>query len=586
MSIRLTRSSIRAYWNKINGDTRLNAILDPDEDWARANGRAILMAAAGISEQTHEALKARYGSRLNAILETDPFRLYAESDAISFAAAAYIYNHGETRNPDSLARAAVYAAIHQTADVGNVHFDRRLILDRAQSLSGAPHPQIDAAWRRAAANGEIVEFDHNHTRHGVLNRHLEEERFIASRIISAAEPVPFPASWAEIEAALIASGCPAPDTSQTAAVMNALTNRVAFVTGGPGTGKTTILTAIARLYGERHPDAPIMCVSLAARIARAIHARTGLPADTIHNYLEYRDGAFLRNAANPLDVELLFVEEAFMIDNKLFAALLKALPLNTRIILIGDPGQLEPIGRGRPIHSLLASGRIPNHTLTTNHRSGPGSTIPLSGNRVLRGLNPLAGPDLVHISTLSTPDTLRNVVAIHRKIKELRGDEEVQIITAMQGGHCGAKAINDAITGRPGYAKGDRVIQLKNNRESDFYNGELGRIVDIGAKGLTVVTDGGTVVEYASLTPRQLAKAYCITIHKSQGLEYPDVIAVFHPNARRMMTRTLINVAITRARQRCTLIDQQNQIVLALTRPAASPRATLLPSILAGRNAV
>lgn len=584
MSVRIDPRDIEAYQKHLNSGHGVS--IPPSDTWIAEHARAILLHSAGIGAQAHARLAEAFPRDLNRILQSNPFQLYTETDLVTFEQAVALYRRCETPNQASLASAAILKVLFDEARSGNLFCEGRLATQRARAISTIPLEQIDAAYRAMLARSEIIEFPVDSIHRIMLGRHAREEKRLADLILRRrqARLLPISCSEAEITQALIRAGCTTPDRSQIAAVRTALANPNSLITGGPGSGKTSILSAIASLALDRNPISSVICVSLAARIARAINVRTGIAADTIHKFLDWRDGAFTHTADNPVEVDLLFLEEAFMVDNMLLCALLEALPPTARLVIIGDPGQLEPIGRGMPVQAILETKAFPNAHLSANHRSGPGSSIPVSGRRALNGMMPLFGPDLSHVPTVSTPETLRAVLETWQKATALVGPENVQVLTATHRGPGGAKAINDAITGRETYAVGDRVMQMRNDRLSDYMNGELGHVVEIGPKHLTVVTDAGATVEYASAQPHTLAKAYCITAHKAQGLEYPYVINVFHPSGKRLHTRGLVNVGITRAKVHCTIIDQTNQLSRALTRHRASARYTLLPRFLAGEN--
>jgi exodeoxyribonuclease V alpha subunit len=583
MTVRIERREIDAYWRATVGDGTSRT---PSDAWIAENIQGIVLAAAGIGPTARERLREHYGRNLNALIGQDPFRLYAEHPAVTFEQAAFLYRRSDVRAPVTLAAAALFKVARDQVDAGNVYSERRMLLERARAISSLPAETIGRAWSLLLGRSTMSEFDLEGVPRAMLTRHAREEQEIAATVRHRAGLTidPLRPDHATIAAALARAGCTTPDASQLAAVELALANPTSLVTGGPGSGKTSIIAAIAGLTLDSNPEATIVCVSLAARIARAIHGRTGIAADTIHKFLDWRDGVFTHDADHKVACDLLFVEEAFMLDNSLFAALLRAVPDRARIVIIGDPGQLEPIGRGMPVHAIVEAGALPHAILTGVHRSGHGSTIPISGQRALKGLMPIVGDDLIHIPTVSTPETLRAVLQVWRKSVAAAGPDAVQVLAGAHRGTGGVKAINDAITGRPDYVVGDRVMQLRNDRANDVFNGETGRIVEIGAHGLTVVTDAGATVEYPSLNPSTLSKAYCISVHKAQGLEYPHVINVLHPSSRRLLTRGLVNVGITRAKVHCTIIDQKNQLGRALATPSASPRLTLLPHMLAGRD--
>jgi exodeoxyribonuclease V alpha subunit len=481
---------------------------------------------------------------------------------------------------DALIKAAISNAFKAIEYDGHTNASLDTISDHARSASGAKREDVERIVDDMILRGDIATFTVHGTKRVALKKHADEEQAIARQIkarISKTQTVP---DRRAIAAAFKANGFTASDETQNLAVEIAIKNRFSVISGGPGTGKSSLIKIIAQIIEISEPGVKPLCVSLAARIARAIHEKTGLPAETIHQALEFRDGEFQRNAENPINENLIFIEEAFMIGNSLFKSLLSAIPSSARIVVIGDPQQIQPIGRGKPAESLLNLTMIPIQRLSTNHRSGKGSTIPLSGERVMKGRTPLQGDDLDHHRTIGPGETIRKAVEAYRHAITKFGGENVQILAARHEGPCGTRAINNAITGKTGYSTGDRVIQLKNDRDLDFFNGELGTVAEISKTAITVVTDAGVAVEFNSIDPPTLSKAYCITYHKSQGLEFSESIIIVDPASRSMLDRNMVNVGITRAKTHATIIDEKNHLAKALTRSNSMTRRTLLPYFL------
>lgn len=578
MHIRLSRTDIEQYCL----DTRDREDQDNPDLWLSSKARKILFHACGIGPAHQEMIESRYGARLPFILAADPFRIYADFEGISFEKAARLWRRtAESSDRRCILRAAILEAFDHFERAGHTFADADAIQERMAKVSGASMQEVRWAWRQAADNGLIVEMQWRGIRRAMLYRVYYEEASIASEIKSRLGTLSFPVTPSDVIRHATALGIPHVDDSQIAAVIGACTHRTTIVSGGPGTGKTTIIKIIASILMEADPSLVPICLSLPARIARTIHEKTGLAADTLHTRLEYMDGRFGRNSDNPLDERLIFLEEAFMVGNTLVLALLRALRPSARLVIIGDAEQIEPIGRGKPIEALLSSGVVPAVILNTNHRSGAGSSIPASGKRVMKGLMPIVGPDILYTQTLNPKDTLLAATKAWHAAKNVVGMDNVQVVTSRHAGPCGTRAINDAITGRKEFAVGDRVMQLKNDRDQDFFNGETGTIADIEGRTISVVTDAGVVAEFDTQATGTLSKAYCLTFHKAQGLEFHTSIVVADPGNASMLDRNMINVGITRARQKCVLIDERNQLRAALTRSSSAKRRTLLAPLLA-----
>jgi exodeoxyribonuclease V alpha subunit len=372
---------------------------------------------------------------------------------------------------------------------------------------------------------------------------------------------------------------------QQAAIRTALRSRVAVITGGPGTGKTTILRRL--ILGL---DAIGVRATLAAptgRAARRLADASGHEAKTIHRLLEYSPdtGEFLRCASFPLRTNFLIVDEASMMDVELAASLLDAIPPQSSLLLVGDRDQLPSVGPGSVLKDVIASGLAPVVALSQVYRQARESRIVANAHRLNRGLAPEVSNDPADDFFFFERASTEEVLATIKQLVQQRlvgkfgiGDaREIQVLTPMNRGPLGTQALNRELqellnpggrelrAGDRRLREGDRVIQIRNNYDKLVFNGAVGRIVAIdSSRGtLAVAFEEGTV-RYDVAELDQLALGYAISIHKSQGSQYPAVVIPVHQSHYLMLRRNLLYTAITRAERVCVLVGTRSAIMQAV----------------------
>lgn len=401
------------------------------------------------------------------------------------------------------------------------------------------------------------------------------------------------------------------DPSQAAAVELMLTARVGVVTGGPGTGKTTITRAAldrldaawADMPDDQDPrwddfDAePLSCYQLAAptgKAARRMSEATGREACTIHRLLAYGQGQpWGHTRRRPLRTRCVIIDEASMVDVELAAALFDAIdPETTRLILVGDRNQLPSVGAGKVFADLISSEAVPVAELTTLHRSAAESWVCRNAPLVLEGRKPSLQP-LPDFQWLSVPTAH---AAAHAALSWAR-QMGAQILIPQRTTDCGTNAVNRLVQAetnpkRQGEAavavKGrdeagsyelrprDRVIQTRNDYERDVMNGETGVVLDITEAGVVTVDFDGREVELSGLDVHRLQLAYALTVHKSQGSEWPWVVALCHSSHTHMLSRALLYTAITRAKKGVVLVGDEQGLERALDNDRDARRNTTL----------
>ena len=384
------------------------------------------------------------------------------------------------------------------------------------------------------------------------------------------------------------------DPIQRRAIQMALSRKISIITGGPGTGKTTILKGI--LYLARQMEE---CVSLTAptgRAAKRMGECCGEKARTIHRLLEVDpiSGKFHRDENNKLQCNLLIVDEFSMVDTWLAASLLEATPLNARIVLVGDADQLPSVGAGNVLNDLLRCPKIPSTRLQHIFRQAGGNDIADKAAKINQGIcpSPIEGTNF-HFLPYETTDEAKDIIArlVTLGIKEKLDidTQEMQLLTPMRKGPLGIYELNTFLQDllNPGkerikiasgnWSNGDRVMQIRNNYDKNVFNGDVGIIYKISkdSKKITVFYDDKTV-DYEADEVDELILAYACTIHKSQGSEYPAVIVVLDSSHSIMLQRNLIYTAITRAKGHVWILSAPGAFYQAVRNNRSTRRYTRL----------
>lgn len=385
------------------------------------------------------------------------------------------------------------------------------------------------------------------------------------------------------------------DEVQIAAIRQAVDSKVMVLTGGPGTGKTTTTQGI--IAALKTAGLQILLAAPTGRAAKRMSEATGMEAKTIHRLLEFNpmDG-YKRNDENPLDGDALIVDECSMIDIILMNNLMKAIPLNMRLVFVGDIDQLPSVGAGNVLRDIIDSQKIPVIRLTRIFRQAQSSRIVMSAHAINRGAFPDLSngkdTDFFFIKNDDTEQVAANIVElVKNRLPKAYGmpTSKIQVLTPMQRGVVGAANLNmvlqDAInpnkTGlnRGGYSfrKGDRVMQIRNNYDKNVFNGDLGYIHDVNMEDRTLIVDfDGTLVEYEVSDLDEFSLAYANSIHKSQGSEYPIVVMPILMNHYVMLQRNLIYTGITRAKKICVLIGSTKALAYAIHNMTVLKRNTKL----------
>jgi exodeoxyribonuclease V alpha subunit len=384
--------------------------------------------------------------------------------------------------------------------------------------------------------------------------------------------------------------------SQAEALRRALCSRVLVITGGPGVGKTTLVNSILTLLRAKQVKC-LLCAPT-GRAAKRLSESTGLEAKTIHRLLEYQNSGFSRNASNPLDCDLLVADETSMMDVQLMSKLLQALPARAHLVLVGDVDQLPSVGPGAVLGDIIRSGAVPVVRLTEIFRQASSSRIIVNAHRINSGAMPESEKDsdfffIEREEPESVPATILELVAerIPKKWK-LDPRRDIQVLCPMNRGSLGTAQMNRTLQerlnpkriGDPSVEKfgwefrvRDKVIQTRNNYDKEVFNGDIGEILKIDdfEREVLITFDGREVV-YDFNELDEVSLAYAITIHKSQGSEFPVVVMPLAMQQYLLLQRNLVYTGITRGRRLVVLVGQKKALQTAVRNVSAVRRYTAL----------
>ena len=578
--------------------------------WAEQRGVREIMVflhSHGVGTSRAVRIHRTYGADAIAVVKEDPYRLARDVRGIGFVTAdALARRLGIPEDAMARVRAGVSHVLAQALDEGHCGLPRETLVPRAAELLGRPPEQVAEALELELADRRLVADEASGAACVFLPALHAAERAVAARLAELSSGTP---PWGRIEAETAIPRVEGQtgvtlSASQRDAVGAFLRSKVLVLTGGPGVGKTTLVDALLRIV----LDASVR-VALAAptgRAAKRLSESTRTEARTIHRLLEVdpSSGRFRRGRDNPVDADLVVVDEVSMVDVLLARALLDAVPPHAALLLVGDADQLPSVGPGQVLRDLLASGAVPSVRLTEVFRQAAASRIVTGAHRIRAGhlpdLSNPPGTNLFFFEARNPEEAARRVVeVVAERIPRRFGLDprrDVQVLVPVHRGPLGARALNEALGkalnpgGAPRVARfgqelapGDRVMQVENDYDRDVYNGDLGLVsaVDPEEAELRVSFDGREVTYgFDELDVLQLA--WATTIHKSQGSEYPAVVIPLAMTHYAMLERNLLYTAVTRGRRLVVLVGDRRAVALAARRASAGSRVTRLAELLRG----
>jgi exodeoxyribonuclease V alpha subunit len=599
------------------GETRARRIM---EAWQAQRGMQdvmVFLQGHGVGASLALRIYRVFGAGTIAQVRENPYVLARQVHGIGFLLADRLADHIGIRGDFPLrVQAGVLHVLGELAERGHCYIDLASLKRNAAALLRVEEDPVDAAVGKLAAKGSLVLQEAGDA--AVIQVYLAELYHAERRVASAFHSLLSTPSriqsekisglWNRsaargaidlISPELFGAAAVTLDEDQVRAAEQALREKVLVITGGPGTGKTTLLTALLTIL--RRAKVSFVLGAPTGRAAKRMTESAGEDALTIHRLLEYnpREGGFNRSEDNPLQVDYVIVDETSMVDLGLMDHLLRAIDPHSHLILIGDVDQLPSVGPGSVLRDLIDSGVVPKVVLRRIFRQNRESLIVVNAHRILQGQTLFFGAagerrDFAFIAHDTEEEILSSVKQLvcesipqSLQLEPTEVAQTIQVLTPMHRGMLGTINLNREMQNllnplgqsleRGGFAlrAGDKVMQLRNNYDKGVFNGDLGRIVGIDRENGSAKVDFlDKVVEYESDELDEISLAYATSVHKSQGSEYPAVVIPLHTSHYLMLHRSILYTAITRGKKLVVLVGSRKALAMAIRNLRVEKRNT------------
>ena len=570
----------------------------------------VFLHSNGVGTARAVRIFKTYGSDAVQVMTENPYRLARDIRGIGFKTAdAIAMKLGIQKTAMIRIRAGISYALTEAMDAGHCGLPTSELVPLAVELLEVPKELIQTALDLELTDGTVIADTVGETACIFLGGLYRAEQVIAQRLVRLLNgKLPWASidpqkalPWVEAKTGLTLA------TSQVEAIRLALLSKVLVITGGPGVGKTTIVNSILRILAAKAVN--LLLCAPTGRAAKRMTEATGFEAKTIHRLLETdpKGGGFKRNADNPLECDLLVIDETSMVDVMLMQALLKAVPDDAALLIVGDIDQLPSVGPGQVLSDIIASGAVPVVRLTEVFRQAAQSKIITTAHKINQGLIPDLGrpegdSDFYFVQA-DDPETAvpRIIELVKTRIPQrfsLDPIRDIQVLCPMNRGGVGARSLNielQAALNPAGeckverfgwtFASGDKVMQIENDYDKEVYNGDIGYIDDVDPDdGELTASFDGRAVTYGFGELDTLVPAYAATIHKSQGSEYPAVVIPVMTQHYAMLKRNLLYTGVTRGKRLVILVGQKKAVAIAVKNVSGRRRWSKLNEWLDGTS--
>ena len=575
------------------GKKRIQSILQGWKEQKVVRDVMIFLRERGISDGMAHKIYNQYGYQALEKIQNDPFRLVREVQGVGFVTADRIAREqGMEEDSQERCRAGLVHLLNEGLVQGNCYLPEKELKARTMELLEVGREALSLGYEKAILEQDLVQ-EEERVYLPMIHR-IEDQ--VALRLVTLLKTEEKSVPYIDQNSSRVQSLIPdfALSEEQEESIEHALSTKLSIITGGPGVGKTTVLSTLVRIFEDFGCDV-VLC-SPTGKASRRMEEATGHKASTIHKLLKYGGGGFEKDEMDPLEGDVFILDEVSMMDLYLFHAFLKAVPLEASLILVGDVDQLPSVGPGRILADLIESSLIQLTRLHKIFRQEGQSDIVVNAHRVNEGkwFNPVQGADFFYVPTTNvqkSQELLQKMLLerIPRKFG-LNPVLDVQVLIPMYRSESGIERFNELmqdwlnpseasfeIRGKK-FREGDKVMQLANNYDLEVFNGDHGIIeaIDRSSNSIRVRFDKHRTVVYEKKALEDLTLSYASSIHKVQGSEFPCVVVVLHRAHSNLLQRSLLYTAMTRGKKLVILMGEKVAYERAIARLDERKRFTTL----------